>query len=433
MRKVKNCTYFMGILTCMACALAIPRLGHGQLPSSSTKALGTANNYTALARGYSAVALNPANLALPGNPKFSLSLAPVQVKSGVGPIGLGSIADYEGKAIPTSTKLSWMRQIEDAGGLTGSGGAQTSALAFNIHRFGFQICTVGDVEAHLNPDAAELILFGNAGRTGIPRDFQLGDSRIDGFAATTFAMSYAAPLNIELGFPGALFAVGATVKYTVGHALILARNAESLVTSDPLLVDMKFPVIAPDTDSDWFDRGHGFGLDVGAAWQWERWTAGVTIQNLIQTFNWDIENLTYRPGNAFFSEDESSSDFDERPAVEAPSSLHDAVDKRDFDTRLSAGVAYCLTDKLTVTGDLRHQLGDGLRSEERTHLGAGAEYLPTAVVPLRAGMALVSGGFQLASGAGLVLGPVNLSGAILFQFGDDDLTSGMVALSYGGH
>ncbi len=48
-----------------------------QLPSASASALGVGDNYTALARGYNAVAWNPAGLAMPGSPGFSLAIMPL--------------------------------------------------------------------------------------------------------------------------------------------------------------------------------------------------------------------------------------------------------------------------------------------------------------------------------------------------------------------
>src|SRR5919206_4656656 len=66
-------------LTCAAHPAA------AQLPSASAVALGTGDNYTALARGYNAVAWNPAGLAMPGNPGFSLTILPVRGSGGVGP------------------------------------------------------------------------------------------------------------------------------------------------------------------------------------------------------------------------------------------------------------------------------------------------------------------------------------------------------------
>ena len=386
-------------------------------------------NYTALARGYAAVGFNPANLALPGAPGFSLAVAPVRAGSGIGPIGFGEIADYEGKLLPRSVQVRWMDAVERAGGLTGSAGAEVTELALSMNRIGFQVSTVARGDVALGPDAVELILFGNAGRTGSTKDFTLRGSRLDGFAATTFAAGYALPVRIGWGPAGSFFAVGATVKYTIGHALVMGRDAGSSLTSDPVSVDVEFPVILPDFDG--IDSGSGLGLDVGAAWQWKRWTAGAAVQNLVQSFSWNLDDYAYRPGSAFFDENDSGSDFDERPAREAPASLRREFEQRDFDPRLSVGVAWRARPDLTVTGDLRHELGSGLRVEERTHLGAGAEFRPIPLLALRGGLAAVSGGFQFAAGAGVALGPVRVSAAVSARTGDDDLTTGMVGLSFG--
>ena len=44
-----------------------------QLPNASPVATGVGGAYTARARGYDAVAWNPANLGMPNNPGFALS------------------------------------------------------------------------------------------------------------------------------------------------------------------------------------------------------------------------------------------------------------------------------------------------------------------------------------------------------------------------
>ncbi len=58
------------ILSLAIGAVSFPGAASGQLPSASTAALATANNYTALARGFTAIALNPAGLGMSGNPGF---------------------------------------------------------------------------------------------------------------------------------------------------------------------------------------------------------------------------------------------------------------------------------------------------------------------------------------------------------------------------
>src|SRR5919206_5228981 len=87
-----------------------------QLPSASAVALGTGDNYTALARGYNAVAWNPAGLAMPGNPGFSLTILPVRGSGGLSPITLSDVADFSGTTIPDDVKASWLERIAAAGG-----------------------------------------------------------------------------------------------------------------------------------------------------------------------------------------------------------------------------------------------------------------------------------------------------------------------------
>src|SRR5919199_6728839 len=71
--------------TVIALACTAAHQAAAQLPSASAVALGSGDNYTALARGYNAVAWNPAGLAMPGNPGFSLTILPVRGSGGLRP------------------------------------------------------------------------------------------------------------------------------------------------------------------------------------------------------------------------------------------------------------------------------------------------------------------------------------------------------------
>lgn len=418
------------LLALIGVALAIP--AQAQLPSAGAAPLGTADNYTALARGFTAIALNPAGLGMPGNPGFSMTMIPVQARSGLAPIGLGDIKQYEGVKIPRDQKIEWLDQIVRSGGITGSGGAEVSAFAMNVRNFGFQISTVADVSATLNGDAAELLLFGNAGLDGEPHDFDLDGSTLDAFAATTVAVSYGHGLNLPINLPGSKFAVGATVKYTVGHALVLGRDAGSLLSSDPIEVELRFPTIGPGEEFDAMNAGQGFGLDLGAAWEFGPWSAGASVQNVISTFEWNVDELAYRPGEAYFNDTDNGSDFDEQPAVNAPDELLAEVKELGFDPRMVIGVAYRTPVQVTVTADIRHTLGDGLALGGRTHAGLGVMYSPLKFLPLRAGITVVPDAVRYAGGAGISLGVVNLTGAAILQRGDaGDTTGGMVAFSFG--
>ncbi|MFH1765156.1 MAG: conjugal transfer protein TraF [Gemmatimonadota bacterium] len=406
----------------------------GQLPGASPATLGTANNYTVLARGFAAVGLNPAGLGMPGNPGFSLALLPVKMSQSLDPLSLSDFAKYGGVVVPTSVKEDWLQRIATAGGQTGSGALEITPASFSWSNFGVQLSTIASGRTSLNQAAAELLLFGNAGRTGEAGDFDLSGSGLSGYAVTTLGVSAGFPIarrwvpGLEQGL-----SIGATLKQSWGHVLAFGEDAGTLAQSNPLELDVDFPVVHPDTERQDWSRGSGLGLDVGVAWERGPWAAAAVIQNLFHTFEWDQEKLVYRPGQAVFDADTNEVDFDERPVTEAPSSLQDKVKDLTFNPVLVLGGAYDVLDNLTVTAEFRQRTGDGLDIGPKMHLGVGMEYRPAPSVPLRAGIAAITDGFQLGGGLGLILGPVHIGIAGLYQTGDvGDGMAGTFGLSFGG-
>ena len=122
--------------------LAAARPAAAQLPSASGAALGVADNFTAQARGYHAVAWNPAGLGLAGNPGFSLALLSVRGIAGLGPVTVSELADRQGELLPDEVKADWLQRITEEGGQSGSIGGDVTYLALSIGRVGLQASTV---------------------------------------------------------------------------------------------------------------------------------------------------------------------------------------------------------------------------------------------------------------------------------------------------
>ncbi len=425
-------TIHIGLLSLCMIALQAGS-ANAQLPSASPAVLATGNNYTALARGFTAIGVNPAGLGMPDNPGFSLALVPVQVRLGVAPLTLTDILDVEGEVVPVATKTDWLDRITEAGGLSTRAGIDVTALALTAGRVGFQVSTVGQASANLSPDALELVLFGNAGLNGTARDLTLAGTSVDGWAATTAALSFGTPVGSVVGQN---FAVGMTVKYTVGHVLVLARDAGSIIGSNPVELDVSFPSIGPGDEWE-ADNGSGLGLDVGGAWENDKWAVGVAIQNVFNTFEWDLDGFVYRSGEALVNDTlTASDDFDlEQPITNAPTALREEALGQGFKPAFAVGAAYRVTGKLTLMADARRDTGDALVSVEKSHLGVGVEFRPIGMLPLRGGISRVSGGrTQFSAGLGLVLGPVNFSAAILTEAGSKgEYAVGSFALSFGHH
>ncbi|MFW6200623.1 MAG: hypothetical protein ACOC8K_08620, partial [Gemmatimonadota bacterium] len=92
-----------------------------------------------------------------------------------------------------------------------------------------------------------------------------------------------------------------------------------------------------------------------------------------------------------------------------------------------------LTESWTVSGDLRKRFGDeGMAVGPDFHLGGGVESRHLRFLHLRAGGAVITGGVQYGGGMSLVLGPINLSGAVLARNSDtEEGLIGQVGLSFG--
>jgi len=405
-----------------------------QLPGASTATLGTANNYMVLARGFAAVGLNPAGLGMPETSGLTLALFPVKIRQSLDPLTLSDLTDYEGVVVPAPVKEDWLQQIAAAGGQTGSGALEVTVFSGTWNNFGLQFSSIASARSNLNDAAAEMLLFGNAGRTGEPGDFDLQGSGLDGYAVTTLGVSAGFPIarrwapGVEQGL-----AVGVTLKQSWGHALAFAEDAGTLAQSDPLEVGVDFPVIHPADDwRDW-NRGSGLGLDVGVSWERGPWAAAAVVKNIFNTFEWDLAELVYRPGQATFDEDTNEADFDELPANQAPTPLQDKIRDLTFKPGIVLGGAYDASENMTVTAEIRRQIGDGLDIGPKSHLGIGMEYKPSPWVPLRAGVAMITDGFQAGGGLGLILGPVQIGVAAMYQVGDiGDGIAGALGISFGG-
>lgn len=383
-----------------------------QLGNASPASLGMGDNYTALARGLNAPYWNPAGLGMPDNPRFSFSLLPMRAGQTLAPISTGDLAQYQNKFIPATVRQDWLDRITSAGGEKGDVGGDITLLAMSVSNLAFQVSTTFRGRVNMAPAAAELVFFGNAGLTGVPQNYTLAGTTADAAATTTAALSFGMPLTLTLGpLPDQHFAIGATVKYTIGNAFASAVDDGSQITSTPLGVDLTFPVVESDTTFHGFpNNGSGVGLDVGAAWSGGIFKAGIVIHNLINTFSWNTDKLYYRQGTVVANADTTFTNFDAMDYQQAPESLKNRVnDLFTFKPVVTAGAAAQVLPYLQVVADVQRQLGDSFQLGPQNHLGVGAELTILPVLPVRAGLTLLSGGQMFSGGLGLNLGPVGLN------------------------
>ncbi|MDH5233427.1 MAG: DUF5723 family protein [Gemmatimonadota bacterium] len=429
-------------LRCRIAALAVAAAALVALPAvaaaqgnASSAAAGMGGNYTALARNFNAVAWNPANLGLDGNSSFSIALSP-QFGVGTGPITLKDIKDYEGVLVPDAIKQAWLQKVIDNNGQSVGGNVDVNFLALSIGPMAFSASSTINTDGQVPAAVAELILFGNAGRTGTAQDFTATDLALDANATSTFAAAYGRRLGI---MPMGEFAVGATVKYIIGHGMASLRDNGSTITSNPIQVDLDAPVVLTDTASNGFrNNGSGLGLDVGATWTLGNLRLAGVVKNVVNTFAWKTDQLYYMPIKATFTQDSSSSQVDTiLPLSAAPAALRAELEGRIKATTpqptLVLGGAYTGFSRLTLAADLRTRFGEGIDLGPQTQFGVGAELRIIPFVPLRAGVTALSAGMRYSGGIGLEFGVVNLqaSAALLTADGRNDTTAGFT-LSFGG-
>jgi hypothetical protein len=391
-------------------ALGVVTSVSAQLPSASTRALGLGENFTAAARGYHAVAWNPALLGLTSNPRTSLAVLPVRILAGLDPITLSDLQEYESIALPDAVKERWLAAVTAEGSEAGTGGAEITYLALQAGRFALQVSSHAQAVADLSPGAVQLALYGNAGRTGTPENIELtGTSHVDALAASTIAASFAQPFTTSAG----TVAVGATVKFTMGHALLFGQDQGSTVTTDPA-IELNFPIVTTFQENTSLNHGTGIGLDLGVALEREDLTLSLALQNVFNSFAWSTDNLIFRPATATFNRDTKDATFDRQPYANAPDVLRESIDAMRYKPSIAAGAALRRSQKLLLVADLRAQITDnGINAGPDFHLGAGAEYQIAPLIPLRAGAAVITGGFQFGLGSGIDLGPISLSGGLL--------------------
>ena len=409
----------------MACAGALPL--SAQLPSASATALGLADNFSALARGFNAVAWNPATLAMPGNPGFSIGILPIRGTAGIGPITLADVAGYESRFLDDAVKQEWLDRIIANGGEQGSASGDVTYLGMSMGPIGFQLSTASHVVANLSPDAAELVLFGNAERAA-GEAFELGNSSVQGMVTSTAAISFAQSLPVRFLVPvvDQHVSVGVTVKYTVGNALVMGRNVGSTISGTEGDIDVAFPVIQSDSvaSTSSLDRGRGIGVDVGAAWRGGPLSLSASVRNLYNDFAWDTASFVYRPGRVQFDGTSGDAQFDMEAYTNAPEELKSAVRSFTYARQLVVGGAWQVSRRMLVSADVRQHVGEGLTVGARSHVGLAAEIRPFMFLPLRAGYARITEGHQIGAGAGLELGPMNLSASVgrrSSPFGTNDM------------
>lgn len=380
-------------------ALAIPAALPAQVSGNSARALGMGNAYTALARGWEAVAWNPAMLGRPGQPGVSIGLPQMTGEVGNNAFTVGDIRKYADQDLTDADKqylLSRIRNDDSTWVVRGRLGAQ--ALGVSVGPLAFSYSMSGFVSASASRDAVEFALNGNGAFSTGQNFFELAGSGGNGWAASTLAGSYGRSFNTSLGRMSA----GVTVKWVKGNFLGVAHDEGSQIYSDSVVAVGEVLYTEYNNNfegfGDIFSRapGHGLGVDLGATLQLGRgMLLSVVLVNPIGSMSWDQDRLrfdrsdyTLRMSANGVVSDTSSQTTLRGSAISgdpAAAALRDSLlDNASFSKALRAGVATHLAG-ITLGSDIAFRLKEGLDRMPAVNLGVGAEYVVLGFLPLRAG------------------------------------------------
>jgi hypothetical protein len=393
---------------------------HAQLANASTAALGMGENFAAAARGYDAVAWNPAALGLSGNPQTSAAIGTMRAHGGMGPIGLSDLSHYSDAIVPAGVKTQWLAAITREGGQGGSAGADMTWATLQTGPVALQVSSSARALNDISPGFAELLLFGNVDEEGNPKNLDLSGTAIDVSVHSSIALSFGLPIIRTAD--GSRLAAGVTAKHTIGHVVAVSERSRGATTAEPVAVEFAFPIayspVVREGRSNQLKSGSGSGLDVAVAYESGGLVLAAVAQNVVNTFSWDPAELRYRPAELVFDESGNESRFEAEPLTDAPASLRERVGAMQFHPSLDLGAMYRSTARLLLVADARIGRTTGMSTRAPVHAGAGAEYRPLAWLPLQLGAAYMRtapdyDGVQITGGLGVQLGgfTVSASGA----------------------
>jgi uncharacterized protein DUF5723 len=414
--------------------LLVPALLQAQLADPSTRALGMGGAYTALARGYEAVAWNPAMLAAVGRPWFTIDLPHLNLEFGSNAYGLSDVRKYANTYLTTADKTTLLDKIKDST-LTLRSLVGMAPFGLSVGPFGLLVSETGQMSVGVGKNAVQLALFGNAPQGGTSSLFTARGSNGLAWAATTIAGSFALPIPSPLGH----LAVGATYKYVIGNFVGSAADLGSQVTFSPSFAATEAgEAIYTNYDSNCGSfspfktgmcggrAGTGYGVDLGGTLQLagKGITLSAVIVNALGKMTWDQDRLYYgrtvradsqtATGSVITTEDSSLTlkTSAQIAADQQAQQLKNSLLANGSFSRLARVGAALRSGGLTLAGDLQVRLKAGLDQQPSQLLSVGAEYRLLGVLAFRGGASSdFAGATAFGGGLGLQFLGINIDGS----------------------
>jgi hypothetical protein len=375
--------------------LAFLLLGTGRLGAHG-RSLGLASAFTSASRGVAAVPWNPANLALPDKPSFSLAIASLSLNAVNNSFTATQYNLYTGEFLTDADKHEILSSVPEEG-LRISLDTRATALGFSIGGIALTAGGVVSADGHFPKDVLDLILFGNE----VNRTYDFSSTEGEGWAYLSVGATVSTRAMRNFSDHAA---VGATVRYLRGLGCWQVIQSEGSLTTTQEAVEMSGNIVTRTAKG-----GHGYAMDLGFAVQLEGgWSLGLSALDISSSITWSQnprQQVNYLLGDSITV----------RQIVEEDTVIVAEGYEREIDpfsislpTRIQLGLSK-RTGDLLLTFDYHQGLRDGPGASTTPRFAAGAEYLFFGFLPLRLGAS--AGGketFTVAMGMGLSQGPIRL-------------------------
>lgn len=356
----------------------------------------------------SSIPANPAGLA--GGTGWRFAITPVHLDLSLGPVTGRDLARAGDGVLSRERREAWLDRVGE-GEQRGRVDVTVGPIRVRRGNVALEVSTAVAGRTRLPADAVELLLFGNAGRDGEAGDFRLAGSALDGAVWTRVGLGiglHPAPSDRpEL-------AVGARLHATVGHALVVTRDAGSVAEGADAI--LRLPSIS--TAGGDVAPGFGVGLDLGVTWDGAGGRTGIVLHDAVSGFEWFASALRYRAGETLIRGEGIRSDFDPRPVSEAPATLRALARRVRPARRVEVEHVRRIGEALRLRLVVRERIERGTTVRRDARL-AGIEWRAGRRLDIAAHVGAVDGDARLGAGATLALGAWKLSAAWAVTRGDD--------------
>ncbi|MCK5148772.1 hypothetical protein KAR48_18610 [bacterium] len=380
----------------------------------TARGLGMGGAYTALARGVHAVDWNPANLGLPDNPRFSMTI--IGVGAGVSNNSFSKsmydkyLVDHDGV---DDGHIHWSaNDVNDIFAAIPSDGLKIvndihlRLLSFSVGNLAISIGAISGTSIVLEKDIFRIPLMG----TKINETYNLGAESGQGLGYGMLDISYG---RMVYQSPHYTVAVGASAHFLYGAGYAQSDEGEAVIALNPYGADITGSYEATYAYN---GSGLGWGIDLGGVVQFgDGWTVSMALGNILGSipFNGDVEKEF---GDLNGDSLSVLSDFDE-DMVDSTWSAEGEALRVPLPRQLRLGVSL-KQGPFLFSGEIQQGFSDGAMVTKSTRLAIGTEWRGLSWLPLRVGISTGGRyGFSTAFGFGIRPGGFVLDLAVLNRGG----------------